>query len=719
MLLAEGGGGNSSSNRITPPKRTPPPLSLGNIASGHSSSSAVRDRSWEAPPKLSSSQRADRDRTAGRRSAINDRKRNAHLVQIGVPWNPYGGVKPDTVKTSSIVRSGAPRRPDQDRDRKRTAGPITVSTVRFPQESARIASIEADKRATRAEKAAKTSRIPSRFVREELRASAVELRQDAEQKRKAYLVQIGVPWNPYGGVKPDPVKPKTAKRQDNSPSPTDLYTGRALKNNPTLNLLGVVDNKAEQSQTRVDVFLNTLKRLSPQQRDSAIEAARARAIYIGDDSYAHALDAKLPKSRQIETLKEEQAKRDTKIALQGGGSLVLDFIPWVGTAKGAQEAVTGKDWVTGQNLSKWDRVISVVGAVGAVIPIPGVGALVKGTGRGIRAGVRAIKGVDDAARVVDSTKAVERIAKGGNEIPSSGKPITESGPKPKPLPSNKPSSETPPVSTPPPKPPSSTSSKPPSTTSPVSPRRAAKPPSTSTPKPPSRTSSISAPHTPKPLSSSTPKARPFGTSKPSSSAPSILGDRFILSGRRSTSTLGSSVDDRIAAEVANLPLPTITPLSQRTTGTNFVLDEFGRTLLVEGRVDGKHLGRAKERLQDPWQKPAYGIHQGDHNGHLLPESAVDDPARANISENLFSESPASNLGEKAKFDRLAVATKENNLNSEVWIIAEPFYKGMDKRPYAVRYFLEKDGKIVDSRGRVILNPSTHSKGMRKGMYWRN
>jgi hypothetical protein len=70
MLLADGGGGSYTSS-LTPPKLTKHPhLPSGHISSSHSSSSTVRDRSRDTPPRLSSSQRADRTRTAGRRSAI-------------------------------------------------------------------------------------------------------------------------------------------------------------------------------------------------------------------------------------------------------------------------------------------------------------------------------------------------------------------------------------------------------------------------------------------------------------------------------------------------------------------------------------------------------------------------------------------------------------------------------------------------------------------------
>ncbi|HEY4481347.1 MAG TPA: pre-toxin TG domain-containing protein, partial [Candidatus Brocadiaceae bacterium] len=47
-------------------------------------------------------------------------------------------------------------------------------------------------------------------------------------------------------------------------------------------------------------------------------------------------------------------------------SLVLDFIPGVGQAKGLIEAATGKDLVTGKKLSTLDRTLGVFGYVGKV-----------------------------------------------------------------------------------------------------------------------------------------------------------------------------------------------------------------------------------------------------------------------------------------------------------------------------------------------------------------
>ncbi|MGY4644480.1 pre-toxin TG domain-containing protein [Cellulomonas sp. URHB0016] len=41
-------------------------------------------------------------------------------------------------------------------------------------------------------------------------------------------------------------------------------------------------------------------------------------------------------------------------------SMVLDFVPFVGTGKGAIEAVTGRDLLTGQELAPWERALGIV-----------------------------------------------------------------------------------------------------------------------------------------------------------------------------------------------------------------------------------------------------------------------------------------------------------------------------------------------------------------------
>lgn len=54
------------------------------------------------------------------------------------------------------------------------------------------------------------------------------------------------------------------------------------------------------------------------------------------------------------------------------GSLGLDFVPWLGTGKGFQQAFTGNDLITGEQLSTGDRWAEGIGSTVGLIPIPGL-----------------------------------------------------------------------------------------------------------------------------------------------------------------------------------------------------------------------------------------------------------------------------------------------------------------------------------------------------------
>lgn len=54
------------------------------------------------------------------------------------------------------------------------------------------------------------------------------------------------------------------------------------------------------------------------------------------------------------------------------GSLLLDFVPVVGTAKGVVEAILGRDLLTGQELSWWERGLGVLPGVAGLASVAGV-----------------------------------------------------------------------------------------------------------------------------------------------------------------------------------------------------------------------------------------------------------------------------------------------------------------------------------------------------------
>ena len=64
------------------------------------------------------------------------------------------------------------------------------------------------------------------------------------------------------------------------------------------------------------------------------------------------------------------------LTLLAGLSLVIDFIPVVGDAKGLVEAATGRDLLTGEELADWERAVGLIGLIpGAdLLRLVGVGA---------------------------------------------------------------------------------------------------------------------------------------------------------------------------------------------------------------------------------------------------------------------------------------------------------------------------------------------------------
>lgn len=65
---------------------------------------------------------------------------------------------------------------------------------------------------------------------------------------------------------------------------------------------------------------------------------------------------------------------------------VIQTVPFLGNIAYGYSAITGKDWMTGETLSKWDRAVAVAGAV---LPMGGVFG-------GLKAGIRAGKSLSGA-----------------------------------------------------------------------------------------------------------------------------------------------------------------------------------------------------------------------------------------------------------------------------------------------------------------------------------
>jgi hypothetical protein len=66
-----------------------------------------------------------------------------------------------------------------------------------------------------------------------------------------------------------------------------------------------------------------------------------------------------------------------------------------------------------------------------------------------------------------------------------------------------------------------------------------------------------------------------------------------------------------------------------------------------------------------------------------------------------SSTPRSNLGAKKVFDNLVSRIAAENPESAIRVIAEPLRRPGQARPFAVTYWIEKDG--VRIHGQTILN----------------
>jgi hypothetical protein len=130
---------------------------------------------------------------------------------------------------------------------------------------------------------------------------------------------------------------------------------------------------------------------------------------------------------------------------------------------------------------------------------------------------------------------------------------------------------------------------------------------------------------------------------------------------------------------------------------SFVVDEAGMTIRAEGVVTGPHRGRGKGSRPDP---PG-GLTPGEHRGHLIPEGGVDNPSLVNVPQNIISETPRSNLGPKKSFDNTASRIAAQNPRATVRVVAEPLRRAGGARPYAVTYWVERDGVRV--HGVTIFN----------------
>ncbi|MEJ9315888.1 pre-toxin TG domain-containing protein, partial [Halalkalibacterium halodurans] len=114
----------------------------------------------------------------------------------------------------------------------------------------------------------------------------------------------------------------------------------------------------------------------------------ANAHYSGDkETVEHAAEA----LREIQ--QREKENQEAYNPLQTF-SAVLDFLPFIGNAKAGQEASTGVDLITGQELDEWDR-----GIAAASIFLGGIG---KVGGRALKNIAKGSDNFTGATRIGDS-----------------------------------------------------------------------------------------------------------------------------------------------------------------------------------------------------------------------------------------------------------------------------------------------------------------------------
>ncbi|HDR9179635.1 TPA: LysM peptidoglycan-binding domain-containing protein [Burkholderia vietnamiensis] len=125
----------------------------------------------------------------------------------------------------------------------------------------------------------------------------------------------------------------------------------------------------------------------------------------------------------------------------------------------------------------------------------------------------------------------------------------------------------------------------------------------------------------------------------------------------------------------------------------YVVDNgSGLPLRADGLISGSHVGRGKGTLPEP----IGGRSVGEHRGHIIPEGGVDTPSYVNNQFNLISEAPRSNLGLKKSIDLQASRLAAENPNSVVRFIGEPVRNIGETRPFAMTYYITKDGQLVQA-----------------------
>ena len=90
-------------------------------------------------------------------------------------------------------------------------------------------------------------------------------------------------------------------------------------------------------------------------------------------------------------------------------STFLDFVPYVGTAKGIIEGITGRDLVTGEKIDLFSRVMGI---------IPGAKAVGKGT-------KATVKGIKATGKIIKNSKKIKVVLSDGSKITLKSDEVTK------------------------------------------------------------------------------------------------------------------------------------------------------------------------------------------------------------------------------------------------------------------------------------------------------
>ncbi len=141
-------------------------------------------------------------------------------------------------------------------------------------------------------------------------------------------------------------------------------------------------------------------------------------------SYTHVVTYKPSPSREGAGQMVYTTKTDPKGA-KAGASFATSCIPYVGDAKDIQEAVTGKDLITGKKLTGGERAITITAAVLPVVSSP----MLKGAAKG---GKVAVKEAPDAVKkagtfIKKNAPEVKNVAKNTDVAKDTAKAMKKKG----------------------------------------------------------------------------------------------------------------------------------------------------------------------------------------------------------------------------------------------------------------------------------------------------